>query len=423
MRTMRRWFRRFKADHGVTVPEYALLLSALVIASVGAIQVIEDESDEQMNETSDCIGKLPSEAGCGVGIDELPPDDPAADPDLDGIPNDSDNCPSISNAGQADTDGDGQGDACDPTPNGDDDNDNVDNLLDNCPSDANEDQEDGDDDNAGDVCDNCAGTANDQTNSDGDDYGDACDNCSGVDNPTQSDGDGDGVGDDCDNCTGTSNADQADGDGDGVGTACDNCAGLSNGSQVDGDGDGDGDLCDNCPTTANSDQANSDGDSHGDACDNCPSDDNEDQADDDSDGQGNVCEAPPAIHIEFSNGSWRPEGGQWDDAGTPPVETCSSSSYTWYCYRARVTATDASTGLPVAGVTVNVRANPQGSQSNTTRSCVTNASGWCEFGSVRYRDYGSSSAADYVDFDVTGTSGGGLPWDGDNTPAFRVSHG
>lgn len=222
MRTMRGWFRRFKQDHGVTVPEYALLLSALVIASVGAIQVIEDESDEQMNETSDCIGKLPSEAGCGVGIDELPPEDPAADPDLDGHPNDSDNCPFVSNAGQSDLDGDGQGDACDPTPNGDDDNDGVDNLEDNCINESNEDQADGDDDGVGDACDNCAGDANgDQVDGDGDDYGDVCDNCLSIANPTQANGDGDDYGDECDICL--SGDDDVDDDSDDVPDACDNC--------------------------------------------------------------------------------------------------------------------------------------------------------------------------------------------------------
>jgi thermitase len=45
---------------------------------------------------------------------------PVAPPDSDGdgVPDASDNCPDVANAGQADTDQDGKGDACDPTPNG-----------------------------------------------------------------------------------------------------------------------------------------------------------------------------------------------------------------------------------------------------------------------------------------------------------------
>ncbi len=46
-----------------------------------------------------------------------PPTDPN-DSDGDGVANGSDNCPTISNADQADDDKDGIGNACDPTSNG-----------------------------------------------------------------------------------------------------------------------------------------------------------------------------------------------------------------------------------------------------------------------------------------------------------------
>ncbi len=76
-----------------------------------------------------------------------------SDGDGDGIDDGVDNCPLDANADQADLDGDGQGDACDP----DDDGDGVDDVTDNCPLDANGGQADLDSDGLGDVCDLCQG--------------------------------------------------------------------------------------------------------------------------------------------------------------------------------------------------------------------------------------------------------------------------
>ena len=58
------------------------------------------------------------------------------DKDLDGLLDESDNCPSTPNPDQADFDGDSIGDACDPDVDGD----SVENTLDNCPLVANSDQ-------------------------------------------------------------------------------------------------------------------------------------------------------------------------------------------------------------------------------------------------------------------------------------------
>lgn len=87
----------------------------------------------------------------GVVIDDLSltgfEDD--EDDDNDGILDADDNCPLVANADQADNDGDGLGDLCDP----DDDNDGIPDVQDNCPKTANPGQEDADSDGVGDVCD------------------------------------------------------------------------------------------------------------------------------------------------------------------------------------------------------------------------------------------------------------------------------
>ncbi|HHH28834.1 MAG TPA: hypothetical protein ENK57_10890, partial [Polyangiaceae bacterium] len=90
------------------------------------------------------------------------------DMDGDGINGAMDNCPLVfnpirplDNGIQADSDGDGLGDACDPDPvdASDVDGDGVPNGEDNCPTMPNMDQSDRDMDMIGDVCDQCPDTA------------------------------------------------------------------------------------------------------------------------------------------------------------------------------------------------------------------------------------------------------------------------
>jgi hypothetical protein len=152
-----------------------------------------------------------------------------------------DNCPSLANPGQTDSDADGEGDACE-----DDDGDAVFNALDNCPDTANSDQIDTDSDGAGDACD---------TDDDNDGVDDP-DDAFPLDPNESKDTDGDGIG---------NNADTDD-DGDGLADADEPGRGTDP-LDPDTDDDGAGDASDNCPTTPNADQADDDGDGIGNACD------------------------------------------------------------------------------------------------------------------------------------------------------------
>ena len=77
-----------------------------------------------------------------------------SDMDGDGYFDQNDNCVTVPNQDQLDTDDDGLGDACDD----DDDGDGVADSVDNCPLTANPDQADSDNDGIGDVCDTPDGT-------------------------------------------------------------------------------------------------------------------------------------------------------------------------------------------------------------------------------------------------------------------------
>jgi cysteine-rich repeat protein len=104
------------------------------------------------------------------------------DTDGDGVPDYKDNCPTVPNPDQTDSDGDKKGDACDNA---------------ECGNGVIEADEECDDKNKtpGDGCENDCTLSKD---TDGDGVYDSVDNCPSVQNPSQGDIDGDGIGDDCD---------------------------------------------------------------------------------------------------------------------------------------------------------------------------------------------------------------------------------
>ncbi len=199
--------------------------------------------------------------GDGAG-DVCDPDD-----DNDGVPDVTDNCPWTANASQADNDGDGIGDVCDP----DDDNDGIPDVLDNCPLTANPGQADFDGDGVGDACDG---------DDDGDGVPDGIDACPGFDDAI--DADNDGLPDACDICP----LDPAnDADGDGLCAGADACPGFDD--AIDADNDGIPDGCDPCPLDPNNDV---DGDGVCGDIDNCSGAYNPSQYDGDGDGSGDACD-------------------------------------------------------------------------------------------------------------------------------------
>jgi MYXO-CTERM domain-containing protein len=210
---------------------------------------------------------LPDDLACDAAGNCAPPAE--LDTDADGVIDGVDNCGTIANSDQRDSDGDRVGDVCDRDDDDDGiaDDDDADPLvavagpddtdgdgvrddLDGCPDNADIAQVDPDGDGRGAVCDD---------DSDGDGIANADDPCPlVVGSGCFDDADGDGIANADDSCP-TQAGTEDDGDGDGLGDGCDS----------DADGDDASDLIDVCPGLVD-DQADADDDGFGDACDPCP---------------------------------------------------------------------------------------------------------------------------------------------------------
>ncbi len=225
----------------VTIPTYTTQDTTAEVTPVCIYIDTDDDSIFDDGNGDNIRGNTPCTGGATTNCDDNCPltvNGDQADPDGDGIGTVCDNCPDDANADQENFDSDEFGDVCDSDIDGDliDEDGDGDGTPgnnpctggattacdDNCPTVANPVQENSDTDHHGDVCDNCPYVDNDyQTNSDTDSHGDACDNCPNDDNEDLANSDTDSHGDVCDNCPTTCNELQNDEDQDGIGDVCD----------------------------------------------------------------------------------------------------------------------------------------------------------------------------------------------------------
>ena len=279
--------------YGTSTPDTANNTICGVTSSLStfAITMSADACPDDPNKTA---------AGtCGCGVADT-------DTDGDGIADCNDNCDDTANADQLDTNGDGQGDACEcagvTCAAGDACNNAevCDTTDGSCKGSAKADGTTCTDGNActvGDACTSGACVAGSAANCDDNNVctTDSCNSASGCVNTANTSSCDDGsactTNDTCANsaCVGGAAPNCDDGN---VCTAdsCNPATGCVN-TLIDADGDGVGDCTDNCVNNANTNQLDSDSDGQGDACDTCAFD-----ADNDADGDG-VCGSTVACSV------------------------------------------------------------------------------------------------------------------------------
>jgi hypothetical protein len=107
-----------------------LMISGAALAGHGVTESINLDSSDDHEPKSDDRCSEASDMPEGIDLESHRNMARASDTDGDGLNNLDDNCPTVSNPGQADRDGDGVGDACDACPDMP-----AEGLVDGCPDD------------------------------------------------------------------------------------------------------------------------------------------------------------------------------------------------------------------------------------------------------------------------------------------------
>ncbi|MBI3248636.1 MAG: thrombospondin type 3 repeat-containing protein [Deltaproteobacteria bacterium] len=244
------------------------------------------DEDGVLNELDRCPG-----TGVSAMVDANGCTPAQLDEDNDGVAIANDNCPLTANPDQHDIDFDGRGDACDDDSDNDGIPDGADGCAQGWSPGGISSDFDGD--GIGDDCDNCLTVVNPlQEDTDSNGRGDVCELDSDLEeekkpkksktkpiDPAVTDSDSDGLTDAREILLNTDPL-KADSDGDGRSDGADNCPQLANPTQDNSDNDAFGDVCD----------GDDDNDGVADAVDSCPLNANPGQADLDGDGKGDVCD-------------------------------------------------------------------------------------------------------------------------------------